>query len=530
MAGRRPPAATMNPGYPNPTDIGNRHLDGDPVNHNLYALLESRFPSLDMPLLETEDGVVHTYGDLASLSARMAAALSARGAVPGDRIAAQVEKSPAALALYLACLRGGFVYLPLNTAYQPPEVSYFLADAEPSVFVCRPESVETLAPHARESGVATVLTLDATGGGTLADEARAAPDNQSIHLAEADDLAIIIYTSGTTGRSKGAMLTHGNLAANGEALRRAWAFETGDVLLHQLPLFHVHGLFISTHCVLLSGARMLFHRRFDAALAVANLPRCSVMMGVPTYYTRLLAEPAFTRDSASSIRLFVSGSAPLLLETFREFEARTGQRILERYGMSEAGVITTNPLDGDRRGGTVGQPLEGMEVRVTSPGDVPLPPGEPGGVQIRGESVFKGYWRMPEKTQEEFTSDGWFRTGDVGVFDEAGYLSIVGRAKDLIISGGYNVYPKEIELELDAWPGVVESAVIGVPHPDFGEAVTAVVVLTAGATLNEAEVLASLRARLANYKVPKRIHVVPDLPRNAMGKVQKNVLRERFAP
>jgi malonyl-CoA/methylmalonyl-CoA synthetase len=500
------------------------------MNRNLYALLESRFPSSDTPLLETEDGIVHTYGDLAALSARMAAALAARGAVPGDRIAAQVEKSPAALALYLACLRGGFVYLPLNTAYQPPEVSYFLKDAEPSVFVCRPESFDALERHARESGVGTIVTLDAAGRGTLADEAQGASDLQTVHLASPDDLAIIIYTSGTTGRSKGAMLTHGNLAANGEALRRAWAFGASDVLLHQLPLFHVHGLFISTHCVLLSGARMLFHRRFDAALAMASLPRCSVMMGVPTYYTRLLAEPGFTRDSASGVRLFVSGSAPLLLETFREFEARIGQRILERYGMSEAGVITTNPLEGVRKGGTVGQPLEGMEVRVTSAQDEPLQPGEPGDVQIRGESVFKGYWRMPAKTQEEFTGDGWFRTGDVGVFDQEGYLSIVGRAKDLIISGGYNVYPKEIELELDAWPGVVESAVIGVPHPDFGEAVTAVVVLAAGASLDEAEVLSGLRTRLANYKVPKRIHVVPDLPRNAMGKVQKNVLRERFKP
>jgi malonyl-CoA/methylmalonyl-CoA synthetase len=498
------------------------------MNHNLYALLESRFPSPDSPALETEDGVVHTYGDLAAQSARMAAALAARGAAPGDRIAAQVEKSPAALALYLACLRGGFVYLPLNTAYQPAEVSYFLEDAEPSVFVCRPESIEALEPRARESGVATVLTLDAAGRGTLADEARGASDRQPIHPAAPDDLAIIIYTSGTTGRSKGAMLTHGNLAANGEALRKAWAFQADDVLLHQLPLFHVHGLFISTHCVLLSGARMLFHRKFDAALAVASLPRCSVMMGVPTYYTRLLAEPGFTRESVSGVRLFVSGSAPLLLETFREFEARIGQRILERYGMSEAGVITTNPLDGARKGGTVGRPLEGMEVRVTWPEDHPLQAGEPGGVQIRGESVFKGYWRMPEKTREEFTGDGWFRTGDVGVFDPEGYLSIVGRAKDLIISGGYNVYPKEIELELDVWPGVVESAVIGLPHPDFGEAVTAVVVLAEGASIDEVEVLASLRTRLANYKVPKRIHVVPDLPRNAMGKVQKNVLRERF--
>lgn len=500
----------------------------DMTQDNLYALLESRFPGGDAPLLETEDGTIVTYAEMRTLAARIAAALRANGARPGDRVAAQVEKSPAALALYLACLRGGFVYLPLNTAYQPAEIAYFLGDATPSVFVCRPESVAALQPHAAAAGVKTVLTLDAAGQGSLRDAATAATPDDIIHASKADDLALIIYTSGTTGRSKGAMLTHGSLAANGLALTGVWGFTRDDVLLHELPLFHVHGLFISTHCVLLSGARMLFHRKFDVALALRSLPRCTVMMGVPTYYTRLLAEPSFDRAAASSIRLFVSGSAPLLMETFREFETRIGQAILERYGMSEAGVITTNPLVGARKGGTVGQALTGMEVRVADRDDRALPAGETGGVQIRGTSVFKGYWNMPEKTREEFTADGWFRTGDVGVFDAEGYLSIVGRAKDLIITGGYNVYPKEIELELDTMPGVVESAVIGVPHPDFGEAVTAVLVAQPGATLDEAGMIATLRTRLANYKVPKRIHVVPELPRNAMGKVQKNVLREKF--
>ena len=498
------------------------------MNHNLFALFQARSPGHHQPVLETEDGRALTYGELWQLAGRLAEALSQAGARPGDRVAAQVEKSPEALALYLGCLRAGFVYLPLNTAYQPPEVAYFLGDAQPSVFVCRPGSLEALGPLAAAAGVAAVLTLDADGSGTLASQAAAARADGPVHVAAADDLAIIIYTSGTTGRSKGAMLTHGNLAANGLALARAWGFGPADVLLHQLPLFHVHGLFISTHCVLLSGARMLFHRRFDAALALRSLPRCTVMMGVPTYYVRLLAEPGFDGAATAGVRLFVSGSAPLLMDTFRAFETATGQRILERYGMSEAGVITTNPLAGERRGGTVGLPLPGMEVRLASDGDLPVAAGEPGVVQIRGDSVFRGYWRMPEKTREEFAEGGWFRTGDVGVVDEAGYLSIVGRARDLIISGGYNVYPKEIELELDALPAVAESAVFGVAHPDFGEAVTAVVVLQPGASLDEAAALAVLRQRLANYKVPKRIHVVSELPRNAMGKVQKNLLRDAW--
>ena len=496
---------------------------------NFYALLEARRPGdPDAPLLEADDGTIWSYRQIGELAGRMAWALASGGANHGDRVAVQVEKSPEALALYLACLRSGLIFVPLNTAYQPAEIEYFLTDAAPAVFVCRPASVTALRSAAQGALVRSVFTLDADGSGTLLEAAADRDPHFPVAEAQPEDLAVLIYTSGTTGRSKGAMITHGNLAANALALVEAWGFTGSDVLLHALPIFHIHGLFIATHCVLLAGARMLFHARFEAQRVLRDVPRATVLMGVPTFYTRLLAERDFTTDVTAGVRLFVSGSAPLLLETFTSFEARTGQRILERYGMSESGIITTNPLDGERRGGTVGKPLRDVQVRVADADDRPLARGEVGGVQIRGPSVFKGYWNLPEKTREEFTTDGWFRTGDVGCFDADGYLSIVGRAKDLIITGGYNVYPKEIELELDAMPGVVESAVIGVPHPDFGEAVTAVVVANPTARPDEAGLIAALKARLAGYKVPKRVVVVDDLPRNAMGKVQKNVLRERY--
>ena len=481
------------------------------------------------PLLETDTGDIWSNGDLADLSARFAQALVGAGARRGDRIAVQVDKSAEALALYLACLRAGLVYLPLNTAYTPAEVTYFLQDASPALFVCRTGDENVLGDIAAAAGVRAVLTLDADGGGSLMTEARQHVARFDPVDAAAGDLAVIIYTSGTTGRSKGAMLTHGNLLSNGETLVRAWGFTGADVLIHALPLFHVHGLFVATHCVLLAGARMLFHRRFEISLVMRDLPRTTVLMGVPTFYTRLLSEPRFTRAVAAKVRLFVSGSAPLLVDTFSNFEARIGQRILERYGMSESGMITSNPLAGERKGGTVGPALTGVDVRIADSEDRALAQGGIGAIQIRGPNVFAGYWNLPQKTAEEFTADGWFRTGDVGVFDATGYLSIVGRAKDLIITGGYNVYPKEIELVLDDAEGVLESAVIGVPHPDFGEAVTAVVVARPGATLDEALLLAHLKTRLANYKVPKRVHVVDDLPRTAMGKVQKARLREQFA-
>ncbi|MCX7892716.1 MAG: malonyl-CoA synthase [Burkholderiales bacterium] len=480
------------------------------------------------PFLETGNGRVYTYADLDRETARAASFLTGLGLAKGDRVAAQVDKSPQALFLYLGALRAGLAFLPLNTAYQRGELAYFLNDAEPRVVVCRPEMRSTFADLGCASGKAHLFTLDEHGGGSFAEGLAGAADRfETVPMADGD-LAVIIYTSGTTGRSKGAMVTHGNIASNGAVLADCWRFTGRDVLLHVLPVFHVHGLFVAIHPVLLAGAKLLFHAKFDAGAAIAALPRATVMMGVPTYYVRLLAEPAFTRELVAHMRLFVSGSAPLALDTFAGFRERTGHTILERYGMSEAGMITSNPYDGERRGGTVGFPLPGISVRVRD-GERECAPGEPGGIEIKGPNVFAGYWRMPEKTREEFTADGWFRTGDVGQWSADGYLSIVGRAKDLIISGGYNVYPKEIELVIDAIPGVAESAVVGVPHPDFGEAVTAFVVPTAGGALDEAGIIAQLKSQIANYKVPKRVLLVDELPRNAMGKVQKNVLRERAA-
>ncbi|HXV07846.1 MAG TPA: malonyl-CoA synthase [Burkholderiales bacterium] len=495
------------------------------MNSNLYAHIERAAPADLGDTVLFDSGAEMSWRALQEQTARFAALLRSLGLQRGDRVAAQVEKSPQSLFLYLACLRAGVVYLPLNTAYQRAELSYFLSDAQPRVVVCRPQSEAEVRGLA---GAAEVLTLDEAGAGSLAGAARDQPVVFETAQVAADDLAAIIYTSGTTGRSKGAMLTHRNLLSNGRVLVQAWGFTAGDVLLHALPMFHVHGLFVANHCALLAGARMLWHRKFDARALLRDLPRATVLMGVPTFYTRLLAEPGFTAQACGGVRLFVSGSAPLLPDTFEEFERRTGQRILERYGMSEAGMICSNPLHGERRAGSVGPPLPGVSVRVADERDRPLPAGRVGGIQIRGENVFRGYWRMPEKTREEFSADGWFRTGDVGVFDADGYLSIVGREKDLIITGGYNVYPKEIELAIDALPGVLESAVVGLPHPDFGEAVTAVVVPRAGAVLSPEDIIQTLKRELANYKVPKRVILVPDLPRNAMGKVQKSVLRERY--
>ena len=458
---------------------------------NLYDLLASRFPTdRSKPCFLLPDGSAISYGELEASSGRVATLLAARGVAPGDRVAMQVEKSPQAVMIYLGTLRAGAVFLPLNGAYTPAEVDYFLADAEPGVFI-----------------------QDAPGFVAAASGLSEAP---GVARAAAD-LAAIIYTSGTTGRSKGAMLSHGNLAANALALHQAWGFTGDDVLLHALPIFHVHGLFVALHCALLSGTPMVWLNRFDDARVLAGLKDATVMMGVPTFYTRLLANPGFTRNAAAHMRLFVCGSAPLLDSTFAEFEARTGKRILERYGMSEAVIITTNPLDGDRVAGSVGYPLPGVDLRIGG-GDAV------GVIEIKGPSVFSAYWRMPEKTAEEFTADGYFITGDVGRRDPDGRVWISGRAKDLIISGGYNVYPKEIELVLDAVEGVVESAVIGLPHPDLGEAVCAVV---EGAG-DEAMIIAELRRTLAGFKTPKRIFFVEALPRNAMGKVQKNLLRAQF--
>ncbi len=494
------------------------------MSHNLYAQIDRAAPADLGGTALFDGGTEVSWRALQEQTARLAALLRSLGLQRGDRVAVQVEKSPQSLFLYLACLRAGVAYLPLNTAYQRAELSYFLNDAQPRLVVCRPHAE---AEARGLAGAAEVLTLDEVGSGSLTEAARDQPAVFETAQVAADDVAAIIYTSGTTGRSKGAMLTHRNLLSNARVLMQAWGFTAADVLLHALPMFHVHGLFVANHCALLAGARLLWHRKFDAQAVLRDLPRATALMGVPTFYTRLLAEPGFTAQACRGVRLFVSGSAPLLLDTFEEFERRTGQRILERYGMSEAGMICSNPLHGERKGGTVGLPLAGVSLRIADERDRPLPAGRVGSIQIRGENVFQGYWRMPEKTREEFTADGWFRTGDVGVLDADGYLSIVGREKDLIITGGYNVYPKEIELAIDALPGVLESAVVGLPHPDLGEAVTAVVVPRAGATLSAEGIIRALKRELANYKVPKRVILVPDLPRNAMGKVQKSALRER---
>ena len=497
------------------------------MNANLYALVDAHFPrEREVPCILTPDGPVIHYGDLADESARLANALVRAGCMPGDRVAVQADKHWRVLALYLACLRAGLVYLPLNTGYQRAELQFFFDDAKPRVIVCRPESLGTVATIAHE---ATVLTIDANGSGELHDRTATEAAQFETVMSRPDDLAAILYTSGTTGRSKGAALTHRNLASNALALVEAWGFTRGDVLVHALPIYHVHGLFVAVHCALLSGARLIWLPKFDAKDVIASLPAATVMMGVPTFYTRLLAEPTFTRDACGSIRLFVSGSAPLREETFHAFRARIGQPILERYGMTETGMITSNPLDGVRAAGTVGRPLPGISVRVTSDDGRPCAAGVVGGVEVRGPNVFSGYWRMPEKTREEFSADGWFRTGDVGVIDDLGYVAIVGRSKDLIISGGYNVYPAEIEGVCNELPGVAETAVVGVPHADFGEAVVAVVVPRAGATVDPDALTSALKAKIANFKVPKAVFVVAELPRNAMGKVQKNLLREQHA-
>ena len=499
------------------------------MNQNLYALFESRFPAdRSRPLLLLDGGGTLTYAQAEAQSARFASLFASRGLQPGDRVAVQVEKSPEALVAYLACLRAGLAYLPLNSAYQEGEVAYFLENAEPRAIVAQPRSMEWLAPLADRLGIRNVFTLGTDGSGTLIDAARGAPDRFATVERSGDDLAAILYTSGTTGRSKGAMISHRNLASNAQVLHREWGFVPDDILIHMLPLFHVHGLFVASHCVLMNGSAMRFHAKFDARQAIAEFATSSVFMGVPTFYTRLLAEPALDVEACRSMRLFVSGSAPLLGETHVEFERRTGHRILERYGMTETQMLCSNPLRGERRPGTVGPPLPGTQARVVDNEGHPCKPGENGHIQVRGESVFKGYWRMPEKTAEDFTADGWFRTGDMGSISEDGYVSIAGRSKDLIISGGYNVYPKEVELAIDELPAVQESAVVGVPHPDFGEAVTAIVVSKPGTRPTETDILMALKRKLANFKVPKRVYFIDELPRNAMGKVQKNVLREKY--
>jgi len=496
---------------------------------NLYSLLASGFPDDSFGCcIETEDGSRYSWSDVERASAMLANLLARLGLSAGDRIAVQVEKSPEALLLYLATLRAGLVFLPLNSAYRAAEIDYFVGDAEPAVVVCSPANLGWVGPIARRRRVRHVFTLGADRSGTLLEAAAAESPEFETRAVRGGDLACIVYTSGTTGRSKGAMLSHANIGSNALVLHRYWRWRHGDVLVHALPIFHVHGLFVACHGALLSGSPMLWLAKFDVAAVIERLPRATVFMGVPTMYVRLLDDERFDARATRDVRLFVSGSAPLLPETFRRFEERTGRRILERYGMSETAMLTSNPYDGERVAGTVGLPLPGVEVRVVDEKGVDCRVGDVGAIQVRGPNVFSGYWRMPGKTREEFTEDGFFRTGDMGSRDANGYLSIVGRSKDLIITGGYNVYPKEIESYLDEMDGVVESAVIGVPHRDFGEAVVAVVVVEPRARLDERELVAALEGRIASFKVPRRVHLVDELPRNTMGKVQKNVLRERF--
>ena len=483
----------------------------------------------DRVFLSVVGGKVYTYADLRAESGRIAAALAGLGVEVGDRIAVRVEKSAEAVLLYVACLRLGAAFVPINVAYSPAEVEYFLTDSKPRVAVVDPEGLAMLAPLASKAGVEHVVTLAPDGSGSLTDLARRAdPAFAPPGDLGVDSLAAIVYTSGTTGRSKGAMLTRGNLASNAAVLADSWRFGGDDVLLHVLPLFHVHGLFAAINTVLASGSGMvLMSSKFDAAAVLSHLPRVTVFMGVPTHYTRLLQEAGLDREATARMRLFVSGSAPLLAETHQEFARRTGHEILERYGMTETLMNTSNPYEGARLPGAVGPPLPGVAVRVvnTQTGAIETRPDAIGTLEIKGPNVFAGYWQDEEKTLEEFTADGWFKTGDLGKVDGNGYVHIVGRVKDLVISGGYNVYPKEVESELDALSGIAESAVFGVPHPDFGEGVTAAVVLRPGAKLSEADILDAVRSRLARYKLPKRILLVEELPRNTMGKVQKNVLR-----
>ncbi|MGH8175137.1 MAG: malonate--CoA ligase [Steroidobacter sp.] len=482
----------------------------------------------DRVFLETQGGQRYSYGDMARLTARFAAALSTRSIQAGNRVLAQIDKSPEAVALYLACLQTGAAFVPLNTAYTLVELEYFLRDAAPKVAVFRQQGLERVAAIARRAGVTHVETLNADGSGSLNDAPQAA--ERRLGTSDSAALAALLYTSGTTGRSKGAMLSRGNLASNAITLADAWRFTADDVLLHALPIFHVHGLFVAINTVLASGSSMLFLPKFDADEVLRLLPRATVMMGVPTFYTRLLQHPALSRESVRNIRVFISGSAPLLAQTHREFEARTGHAILERYGMSETLMNTSNPYVGERIPGSVGPPLPGVEARITNPdtGDVLTAADAIGMIEVRGPNVFSGYWRMPEQAAAEFRSDGFFVTGDLGRIDAHGYVHIVGRGKDLIITGGYNVYPIEVENEIDALPGVIESAVIGLPHPDFGEAVAAVIVAQKNAGVNEASIRAALEPRLAKFKLPKRIVFVDELPRNTMGKVQKNALRETY--
>ena len=507
------------------------------THNNLFAALRAAFPAdLTATAVETDEGLRYSWQDLDRATAMMANLLQSLDLPQGSRVAVQVEKSVEALMLYLATLRAGHVFLPLNTAYQSAEIEYFIGNAEPAVVVCSGAHFGWVSKIAFKAGTQHVFTLNDDRTGSLLERAAHHSDQHQTVARQADDLAAILYTSGTTGRSKGAMLTHGNMLSNAITLKDYWGWKKGDVLIHALPIFHVHGLFVAIHGALINGSSMIWMAKFDPKRVIARMKDATVFMGVPTLYVRMLAEPSLDKAAVKNMRLFIAGSAPLLIETFTEWQERTGHTILERYGMSETAMLTSNPYAADkryanqteRRGGTVGFPLPGVRLRVRGDDGQDMPVGEIGGIQVQGPNVFKGYWRMPEKTAEEFTADGYFKTGDVGKVDERGYVTIVGRSKDLIISGGYNVYPAEIEGYINEMKAVAESAVVGVTHPDFGEVGVAVVIAKPGAVVQPENVLAELKAKLANFKIPKRCFVVAELPRNTMGKVQKNLLREHY--
>jgi malonyl-CoA/methylmalonyl-CoA synthetase len=504
------------------------------MNHNLFVALRNAFPSdLDATAIEAGDGTAmrRTWRDLERASARIANLLEALDLPRGSRVAVQVDKSIDALVTYLSTLRAGFVFLPLNTAYRSTEIDYYLKNAEPAVVICAGRNLDAVSEIALKAGIRHVFSLNDDGSGTLLSQAASHVDRHTPVQRSHDDIAAILYTSGTTGRSKGAILSHANLLSNATTLKAYWGWQPQDVLIHALPIFHAHGLFVAAHGALLSGSKMIWFNRFDPAAVVARFKDATVFMGVPTLYVRMLQEPGLTMDACRRMRLFLAGSAPLAPDTFERWRERTGLAIVERYGMSETVMLTSNPYqpeDGERRAGTVGFPLPGVGLRVMREAGIPCAPGEIGGIEVKGPNVFSGYWRAPELTASEFSADGWFRTGDLGKIDERGYVVIVGRSKDLIITGGYNVYPAEVEGYLNELPGVAESSVIGVPHRDFGEAVVAVITPKAGAAPDASALIARLKGTIANFKVPKELFVVNELPRNAMGKVQKILLREQY--
>lgn len=505
--------------------------------HNFYQTLREAFPADRSSTAVYAAERNYSWREIDETSARLANWLCSLNIPEGSRIAVQVEKSVEAMMLYLATLRAGHVFLPLNTAYQSGEITYFIDNAQPAVLVCSPGNRDWVEPLGRQAGVEHIYTLGDDGSGTLLPAAAAQSATHTPADVQPQDLAVIIYTSGTTGRSKGAMLSHGNIRSNAQVLQKYWGWNADDVLIHALPIFHVHGLFVAIHGALINGSPMIWMNKFDPKQAIAHMAKATVFMGVPTLYTRMLSEPTLTPQSTAHMRLFVSGSAPMLVETHQQWCDRTGHTILERYGMSETVMLTSNPCQADdrfagsseRRIGTVGFPLPGVNLRVVGEAGQMLGTDEIGGIQVKGPNVFAGYWQMPEKTAEEFTADGFFKTGDVGKVDADGYVTIVGRSKDLIISGGYNVYPAEVESYLNNLPGVAESAVVGAPHPDFGEVGVAVVVPKAGAQLEPQALIQALKQQLANYKVPKHCEIATDLPRNTMGKVQKNLLRNAHA-